>query len=71
MVQTKGGTFSVAQNPRGTSVAFSSLLMRLWVVAIKVGELLGQHMVAVLVLEVEEMSEVLWTPSPQSANVGR
>ena len=50
-------------------MAFSSLLMRLWVVAIKVGELLGQHMVAVQVLEVEEMLEVLWMP--QSANVGR
>ena len=53
MVPIKDGTFSVALNPRGSSVAFSNSQMRWWVVATKVEVVWGQHLVEELVLEVE------------------
>ena len=41
-------------------MAFSSLQMRLWVVVAKVEVVQWQPSVEGLLLEVEEMSEVLW-----------
>ena len=58
MVPIKDGTFSVALNPRGSSVAFSNSQMRWWVVATKVKVVWGQHLVEELVLEVDFMLEV-------------
>ena len=69
MAPTKDATFSVAQNPRGSSVAFSSLQMRLWVVVVKVEVVQGQHLVEGLVLEAEETLEAL--SMPQCASVDR
>ena len=69
MVPTKGETSSVAQNPRGSSVAFSNSQMRWRVVATKVEVVQGQHLVEGLVLEMEETLEAL--SMPQCASVDR
>ena len=69
MGPTKGETSSVAQNPRGSSVAFSNSQMRWWVVATKVEVVWGQHLVEELVLEVDLMLEALLMR--QYANVDR
>ena len=69
MVPIQDGTFSVAPNPRGSSVAFSNSQMRWRVVATKVEVVWGQHLVEELVLEVDLILEALLMR--QYANVDR
>ena len=58
MVPINDGTFSVALNPRGSSVAFSNSQMRWWVVATKVEVVWGQHLV-------EELLELVARPEDE------